>query len=420
QWPYATTAVTLDNGVDNDSNGIQTGGMGGPVRSPLIQLALNQEPGTGGGTNQEMSVDFGFCASLTIGDLVWSDNDGDGQVDAGEAGVPGAQVAVFRSTDNVVNNGNDTQVGGSVTTGADGKYSFSGLENGFYYVRLTPPVTHPRVSATATGTDNGVNNDNNGVSQTTTGAPIYSGIIRLSALTEPGNINAPFGGNTDNSVDFGLHPAFCSLGNLVFKDLNNDGNYDSGEGVGNVLVQLYNSGGAFVASTLTSADSATRGRYFFNNLVPGSYRVHIPASQFGVGMPLVNTISITPALPLDDQADDSSATCDNGVDDAAPAVNGISSAFITLADSAEPVNAGAETGAFNTLDDTDDGNGDLTVDFGFRASGVGNTNCYHFFFSDVNLDGTTLERLSEWTPDQPYDFPYTAGPAQVLAVDMIY
>ena len=132
---------------------------------------------------------------------------------------------------------------------------------GKYYVKLTPPITHTRCSTTSSNADNGIDNDSNGITQSATGAPIYSPMITLSALTEPGNLLAPFGSNLDNTIDFGLRPTLCRIGNLVYKDANNNGVYDSGEGVGGVRVELLNSAGSFVTSTTTSSVSPKRGQY---------------------------------------------------------------------------------------------------------------------------------------------------------------
>ncbi|MCC7196406.1 MAG: hypothetical protein IT356_12705, partial [Gemmatimonadaceae bacterium] len=254
-WPLASPADPNDNGEDNDSNGLQPGGSGTAVSSPVIDLALNKEPGNlaSGGGNQEMSIDFGFSASLSIGNLVWSDNNNNGVVDVGEPGVEGAQVDLFRSADSTVNNGDDVKLGSTFITAADGLYNFTGLSAGRHYVRLTPPVSHPRRSSTSSSSDNGIDNDNNGITQSSAGAPIYSPMITLSALTEPGNLVAPFGGNVETTIDFGLRPTFCSIGNMIFKDGNNNGVYDSGEGLSGVRVELLNSSGVFVASTTTSS-----------------------------------------------------------------------------------------------------------------------------------------------------------------------
>ncbi|MDI1313050.1 putative Ig domain-containing protein, partial [Prosthecobacter sp.] len=65
----SSTTVTLDNGVDNDDNGIQTS-QGLPVQSPLIGLAGGTESITDGDTdpNTNLSIDFGFlaCPAITV------------------------------------------------------------------------------------------------------------------------------------------------------------------------------------------------------------------------------------------------------------------------------------------------------------------------------------------------------------------
>ena len=423
QWPLASPGVYLDNGVDNESKGIQPGGTGTLVYSPVVTLALGMEPGntSSGGGNQDMTVDFGFLASMGMGNQVFSDANNNGWFDAGETGVAGAQLEIFRSTDTIVNNGDDVKVGTTFTTAADGIYGFSGLSAGMYYIKLTPPITNPRASSVSTNADNGVDNDNNGVTQAASGAPIYSPMITLSPLTEPGHtLLVPFGGNVDNTIDFGLVPSFCSIGNLVYKDANNNGIYDAGEGEGGVRVDLLNSAGSLVTFTTTSSSSSNRGVYQFLNVVPGSYYVRVPASEFATGKSLANTISIFPATSSDNDVDDEIVGNDDGNDNATPAVNGIISSLITLLDSAEPTNNNGEGGAFNTIDDFNDANGNMTIDFGFKSSPVISTGCYHFLAMDSNADGV-LSGATEWTPAQAYDFNYTqGGVANISSANLIY
>lgn len=328
---------------------------------------------------------------MSIGNLVFSDLNNNGAFDSGEEGVSGVQVELYQTTDNTVNNGDDVKVGSTFTTVADGLYSFSSLSIGKYYVKLTPPISHPRRSSTSSGTDNGVDNDNNGITQSSAGAPIYSMLVNLAALAEPGNIAAPFGGNNEFTIDFGLRPAFVSVGNLVFKDGNNNNRYDSGEGVSGVRVELLDENGVFVRSTTSSGGSSSaRGLYYFNNVIPGNYFVRIPVTQFAAGMPLANTLSLTPSSPVDDVLDDDLTTGDSGVDDAVPSSNGISSPLIALFENSSPTNSTGESGFRYGTDDLDDDNGNMTVDFGFRATGPSETGCYHFVFGDEDLDGSVL------------------------------
>ena len=61
-----------------------------------------------------------------------------------------------------------------------------------------------------------------------------------------------------------------TLGNVVWQDINNNGNLDSGEpGIQGISVDLYNSAGSIIQSTITDAN----GNYQFNNLFSGTYSV---------------------------------------------------------------------------------------------------------------------------------------------------
>ncbi|MBK9681726.1 MAG: hypothetical protein IPO69_23185 [Saprospiraceae bacterium] len=49
----------------------------------------------GDGNNGNLTVDFGFAGTGSIGDLVWKDNDGNGlQGGVGETGIPGVIVTL--------------------------------------------------------------------------------------------------------------------------------------------------------------------------------------------------------------------------------------------------------------------------------------------------------------------------------------
>jgi hypothetical protein len=408
------TPDTADNGQDNDNNGIQPGGTGTFVHSPVVELLLNSEPGASGSGNAEMTVDFGFAPSLTIGNLVWSDTDNDGAADPDESGVSGATVSLYSTTDTTVGNGDDLFVE-SMVTASGGAYSFDGLGAGKYYLRVTPPATHPSRSAVSVSADNGVDGDSNGVSQTGIGADIYSPVITLTGLGEPGSSTVPFGLNTDNTVDFGLRPAFVSVGNLVFKDNDNDGAYDPGEGVSGVRVELLDENGIFVNFTTTSA--SPQGAYAFTGLLPGNYYVRIPASEFAAGQPLNNLISIAPASPLDDSLDDNSTTGDSGLDNASPASNGIVSPLLALFNDACPT---GEPGFENAMDDVDDNNANLSVDFGFKTAPAPTAGYFCFAFGDTAHNGSLLPGATCCTPVQPYDFNYSAGIAYVDNFSMLY
>jgi len=166
--------------------------------------------------------------------------------------------------------------------------------------------------------------------------------------------------------------ALMSLGNRVFLDADgnaiangataDDGAMGAGEvGIDGVAVELYKAGDTpGVDAPIATTTTANGGEYLFTGLVAGDYVVHLPTSNFGPGQPLEGMTSssdsatsgnVDPDVDTDDEAPAGGGD-ENGIDNADPANNGISSQAITLELGAEP---------------TSDGNGpnsNLTVDFG--------------------------------------------------------
>jgi hypothetical protein len=77
------------------------------------------------------------CNATAIGDTVFYDNNNNGTQDPGEGGVAGVQVELYEDDgDGVFEPGTDDQLVGTNTTGGDGKYEFTGIEAGCYWVRV--------------------------------------------------------------------------------------------------------------------------------------------------------------------------------------------------------------------------------------------------------------------------------------------
>ncbi len=149
-----------------------------------------------------------------------------------------------------------------------------------------------------------------------------------------------------------------TIGNLVFRDLNNNGLFDGSDaGIGGVTVRLYEdtngndildpselSAQPTPQSTTTSTTTGSIGQYTFTGLTPDDYIVVIPDSQFATSAPLDNmTASIIPSAPPGNNANTGTVVTGLGVASA-----------ITLVAGNAPVNDG----------DTDN-NTDLSRDFGF-------------------------------------------------------
>ncbi|HRE00652.1 MAG TPA: SdrD B-like domain-containing protein, partial [Ilumatobacteraceae bacterium] len=147
-----------------------------------------------------LTVDLAFNGLGSIGDRVWYDVNRDGVQDAGEPGIQNATVTVTWFGPDGVLGGGDDIVFPAQTTDGNGIYGVSNLPYGKY-----------QVAVAALDPDFGPTFDLDGI-----GTPH----VAVAELT-PAVPN-----RTD--VDFGYSVAF-TLGNKVWFDSNNDGNFDVGE-----------------------------------------------------------------------------------------------------------------------------------------------------------------------------------------------
>jgi uncharacterized repeat protein (TIGR01451 family) len=382
----AGTGALDDNADENGLDGMSPQADG--VRSNTFTLGNNTEPTNAGGetgylnnedgrddNNYDLTIDLGFAApnptSVGIGNLVFLDGNGNGVFDTGE-GVAGVNVCLFASTANVQT---DTPMATAVT-GSGGLYSFANLNAGSYIVHIPASEfasgrpLHGKMSILDHGGDTGLDDDTdeNGVdaaNPSLTG--ISSEVVTLTAGAEPMDNTTEFGegfymdvvdANADLTVDFGFLSA-AGVGNLVYRDLNENGHADAGEGVAAVRVELYQEGYYPLFDTpfaTTTTDSG--GKYRFENLPPGNYFIWVPSSEFGIGRPLHQAVSIEGVQSGDDDAGD------DGVDEPQPVIFGVSSTLFTLSAISSPVGT-AESGIGGSEDDATDASVDMTVDLGF-------------------------------------------------------
>lgn len=190
-------------------------------------------------------ADVGYTTapgSAAIGDLVWSDADGDGFRDAGEPGIAGVTVAVYLDDGDLVFEPlSDTLVTTTVSA-ADGTYLLGGL--------------------TAAGTED----YHVWVDDTQAVLTGYSATTPFTYLTEDVS-----GGDVLLNFDFGFRNAAgtFSLVDRVWYDVDEDGDDDDGiddngeSGIAGVTVALLDASLVTIASTTTGAD----GYFSFNGLI---------------------------------------------------------------------------------------------------------------------------------------------------------
>ena len=191
-------------------------------------------------------------------------NDNSGTFNAGDAPRAGVAVELL--------NGAGAVIQTTVTDGS-GLYLFSGLDAGDYQVRITPPAGFS--SSTGGGSEPGpdpdVDGDDNDDNGSNTGATITSAPITLTPGAEP-IVNLATGETRNPTVDFGLIQVTLSLGNLVWRDDNNDGRVSAGEpGLDGVTVRLLDTAGNVLATQLTAGG----GFYLFTGLTAGDYAVQV-------------------------------------------------------------------------------------------------------------------------------------------------
>ncbi len=330
--------------------------------------------------------------SVGVGNLVFIDGNDNGCADPGE-GVAGVPVELYVPGQTP---GIDLPLAETVT-GADGVYFFGNLFPGQYVVHIPARAFYPGeplegYSAIALGLSGDDDVGQNGLD---IGTPevdgVSSGAVSLAVGSAPtaetgetGYRSADdddFDAAIDLTIDFGFQRT-VGVGNLVFIDANENGFYDYGEGASGVRVELYRADQApGVDLPLMTQTTDADGVYFFDQLAPGSYRLFIPPSEFGFGRPLWRLLS----MPGTSAGDDDQG--EKGIDNLQPESNGIMTAIITLQRGSMPTDDGTETGAFNYIDNRNDADFDLTVDFGFAPPDPNEVGAGNLVFVDQNGNG---------------------------------
>jgi hypothetical protein len=258
-----TRKDAISNGLVDMSDNDAMLTASGAARQPQIAFIA------GDANENNHSLDFGFTRLVSLGDKVWLDqgagaNAQNGVQDAGEPGVAGVPVNLYRNgTDGLPGTADDVLVASTVTD-AFGMYVFDNLTptdqtsgttigQTSYNVRVTPPANYSLTTQTNT-TD-----DNNTTGASTTGSDVNALGVSYSINLEPGENNP----NIDAGIIFRTPAATNSIGDKVWFDADGNGSQNGSEiGVAGVTVTLYDASGNIVAVTKTDA----QGMYLFDGL----------------------------------------------------------------------------------------------------------------------------------------------------------
>lgn len=243
--PNSATSQWFVNLIDNskayapggtDPNGyavfgvIINGGM-----SVLQKIGSVPVDNADNGTFSQLPLDSGnqlvVISSIKVDSIdgtVFTDANGNGQLDAGEPALGGRTVFINNDGSGVPDANNPSTV-----TDVNGNYTFTGLVPGTYTVQEVLPAN--------------------------------------ASLTTPAQTVTVSSNATVSGINFGDRP---SISGTVFTDFHNTGHDDTGDlGVSGrtVFLNIDGSGAPDANNPSTTTDS--NGNYYFANLAPGSYTV---------------------------------------------------------------------------------------------------------------------------------------------------
>ncbi|MFT3846186.1 MAG: SdrD B-like domain-containing protein [Lacibacter sp.] len=206
------------------------------------------------------TLDGGITSTRSaLGNYVWMDEDGDGVQDAGEPGVAGVTVTLYRpgfGPDGIASTADDALPVASMITDQNGQYLFSNLLAGTYEAEFSTIPGGTTFTQRNSAGDNGDNTNSDAVPLSgNSGAGRTAGIVLTAS-------------EIDLTVDAGLFKPRAVIGNYVWVDKNNDGVQQATEpAASGILVSLIDNGGNTVAVVVTDAN----GNYLFPNVAPGTY-----------------------------------------------------------------------------------------------------------------------------------------------------
>ena len=234
-------------------------------------------------TGSVIDVNFGFVKPASLGDYTWMDVNRDGIQDADEPALPGVTVTLTYADGSAVTDASGNAVTAK-TSDANGKYKFENLLPGDYKVSFQAPAGYEATTSDA-GTDRAL--DSNGATASVTLAQ----------------------DQTDETIDFGAVGTGV-IGDQLFVDVNQNGGNapDAGDKVlPGVKVTLTWTGPGGITRTYETTTDAD-GKYKFENLLPGDYKVSVDPETLQTAEPLLDALTHSPAGDVENKTVVSDAT----------------------------------------------------------------------------------------------------------------
>ncbi len=221
-----------------------------------------------------LTADFGFVqtaggTTYSIQDRIWLDNGAgggtadDGSQNGSESGIGGVTVALLDASGNVI---------ATTTSDSSGNFSFSGVPAGKRYSwRITDQNA---VLSDFYGTTSYAQAEVFQMPATLSGnldytsTPHFGYNVTRSVGDTVFNDSGAGGGTAGNGTQDGSEPGISGVTVLLYRDVDNDGNFEPG-----------GDDGAAVASLVTDAN----GKYLFSGLNDGRYWVSIDNTQTALG-----------------------------------------------------------------------------------------------------------------------------------------
>ncbi len=200
----------------------------------------------------------------SIGDYVFEDDNRNGVYDGYETSLENVTVNLYQLIDNQF-----TLIDTTVTD-QNGMYLFDALDPGDYQLEIIAPTNYALTLYQV-----GTLANQSSFCPTTQSSDDYAGLEAADCQgAEPNKTKTITLSPGENILyqDAGLQPKFGHIGDLIWRDDNQNGVQDTSEvGVSGVTLNLLNDLGDLVQSVQTDA----QGYYQFNHVNPGTYSVEI-------------------------------------------------------------------------------------------------------------------------------------------------